>query len=45
LTVESTMVRSFDSDLVEHLVDPAIYLSLYGNLCNFGIQYKDGKST
>jgi len=45
LTVESTVVRSFDNDLVEHLADPTIYLSLYGHLCNLGIQYKDGKST
>jgi len=45
LTVESTVVRSFDSDLVEHFADPAIYLSLYGHLCNLGIQNKEGKST
>jgi len=43
--VESTVVRSFDRDLVEHLADPAIHLSLYGHLCNLGIQYKEGKST
>jgi len=34
VSLESTVVRSFDSDLVEHLADPAIYLSLYGHLCN-----------
>jgi len=39
------VVRSFDSDLVEHLADIAIYLSLLGHLCNLGIQYKDGKLT
>jgi len=39
------VVRSIDSELVEHLADSAIYLSLYGHLCNLGIQYKDGKST
>jgi len=43
--VESKVVRSFDRDLVVHLADPAIYLSLYGHLCNLGIQYKEGKST
>jgi len=43
--VESTVVRSFDNDLVEHLADPAINLSLFGHLCNLGIQYKEGKST
>jgi len=43
--VESTVGWSFDSDLVEHLADTAIYLSLYGHLYNLGIQYKEGKST
>jgi len=36
--VESTVVRSFDSDLMEHLADPAIYLSLYGHRFNLGIK-------
>jgi len=38
LTVESTLVRNFDVDLVEHLADPGMYLSVYGHLCNLGIQ-------
>jgi len=25
--------------------DPAIYLSLYGHLCNLGVQYKEVKPT
>jgi len=45
LTVESTVVRSFDRDLVEHIADPAMYLSLNGHLHNLGIKYKEGKST
>jgi len=47
LTVESTVARSFASDLVEHLADPEMYLSLYGHLCNLVtcIQYKESKST
>jgi len=39
------MVRTVDSDLVEHLADPTIYLSLNGHFCNLGVQYKEGKST
>jgi len=37
LTVESTVVRSFDSNLVEHLADSAMHLSWYGHLSNYPI--------
>ena len=38
--VLSTLVRRYDRSFVVHLLEPAINLCLYGDLCNLGVQYK-----
>ena len=43
LTVERIVVNTLERCLVEHFEDPAMYRSLYGVLCNLGIQYNEGK--
>ena len=43
-TVVKIVVNNFDNGLVEHFAEPAMKRCLYGSLCNFGIQYKEGKS-
>ena len=43
-TVVKIVVNNFDNGLVEHFAEPAMKRCLYGTLCNFGIQYKEGKS-
>ena len=44
MTVDSIVVSNLERGLVEHLEEPAIYLSLYGHLCSFGIQNKEARS-
>ena len=43
-TVVKIVVNNFDNGFVEHFAEPAMKRCLYGSLCNFGIQYKEGKS-
>ena len=38
--VLSTLVRRHDRSFVVHLLEPAINLCLYGDLCNLGVQYR-----
>ena len=42
--VLSTLVRKHDRSFVVHLLEPAINLCLYGDLCNLGVQYRYGRS-
>ena len=44
LMVVRIKVKSFKSDLVEHLADPAIKHCLQGHLYNFSIQYNKRSS-
>ena len=37
-------MSNLEKSLVEHLDEPAIYLSLYGHLCSFDIQNKEARS-
>ena len=41
--VLSTLVRRHDRSFVVHLLEPAINLCLYGDLCNLGVQYRYGR--
>lgn len=37
-TTVRVSVRNSDESLIEYLEDPALYLCLYKDLCNFGVQ-------
>ena len=41
--VLSTLVRRHDRSFVVHLLEPAINLCLYGDLCSLGVQYRYGR--
>ena len=41
--VLSSLVRRHDRSFVVHLLEPAINLCLYGDLCNLGAQYRYGR--
>ena len=41
--VLSTLVRRHDRSFVVLLLEPAINLCLYGDLCNLGVQYRHGR--
>ena len=43
LMILSTLVRRHDRSFVVHLLEPAIKLCLYGDLCNLGVQYRYGR--
>ena len=38
-----TLVRMHERSFVVHLLEPAINLCLYGDLCNLGVQYRYGR--
>ena len=42
-TVLSSLVRRHDRSFVVHLLEPPINRCLYGDLCNLGVQYRNGR--